>query len=263
LTYAGAPPCRGPESAPTADESAAPQSAPVEAVTRAANVDAFRPCSAVPRVGLAAPAEQELLGGRLALCHDVVGRRLAAVGHGGGARHDLHHQRRQPAEVLARLLVPDLVQLPELPLARQARRLGLQVGRRPARQTRGLVRLRVRHLRVEVVVDQEPPDVLVRVVADELLDVDAAVAERATLAVGLGDLGLDGDDALEAGSEVVRAAHRSECTQELRACASASAAKGGYERRGQTMTTGVPMPTCSKSHSASGIAMRMQPCERE
>ena len=47
LTYAGAPPCSGPESAPTADESAAPASAPVDATTRAVNVDAFRPCSAV------------------------------------------------------------------------------------------------------------------------------------------------------------------------------------------------------------------------
>ena len=47
FTYAGAPPCRGPESAPTAEDSAAPQSAPVEATTRAVNVEAFNPCSAV------------------------------------------------------------------------------------------------------------------------------------------------------------------------------------------------------------------------
>ena len=47
FTYAGAPPCSGPESAPTADESAAPQSAPVEATMRAVKVEAFRPCSAV------------------------------------------------------------------------------------------------------------------------------------------------------------------------------------------------------------------------
>src|SRR5919205_168438 len=47
FTYAGAPPCNGPDRAPTADDSAAPQSAPVEATTRAVNVDALRPCSAV------------------------------------------------------------------------------------------------------------------------------------------------------------------------------------------------------------------------
>src|SRR5207244_631906 len=46
-TYAGAPPCSGPERAPTAADIAAPQSAPVEATTRAVNVEALRPCSAV------------------------------------------------------------------------------------------------------------------------------------------------------------------------------------------------------------------------
>src|SRR5262245_61101239 len=47
FTYAGAPPCNGPESAPTPADSAAPQSAPVDAATRAVKVDALRPCSAV------------------------------------------------------------------------------------------------------------------------------------------------------------------------------------------------------------------------
>ena len=42
-----------------------------------------------------------------------------------------------------------------------------------------------------------PHTLLVRVAADELLDVDAAVAEHAALAIGLGDLGLDRDDAFE------------------------------------------------------------------
>ena len=45
-TRAGAPPWSGPESAPTADDSAAAASAPVEATIRAVNVDAFSPCSA-------------------------------------------------------------------------------------------------------------------------------------------------------------------------------------------------------------------------
>src|SRR5439155_26881157 len=122
-----------------------------------------------------------------------------------GARDDLHHLRRGAAGILPRLLVGDLVQLPELPRAGEARGLGLEVRRRVACETRGLVRLRVRHLRVEVVVDQEPPDILVRVVPDEVFDVDAAVAERAAFTIGLGDLRLDGDDPLEAWLEV---AHR-------------------------------------------------------
>jgi hypothetical protein len=37
---------------------------------------------------------------------------------------------------------------------------------------------------------------------DELLDVDSAVAKDAALSVGLGDLGLDRDDAFEARLEV-------------------------------------------------------------
>src|SRR5262249_52379882 len=67
------------------------------------------------------------------------------------------------------------------------------------------------------------------VVADELLDVDAAVAERAALAVRLGDLRLDGDDAFESRLEVVVTAHRtsnsiSRPTDRSRAAASTSAA---------------------------------------
>ena len=66
--------------------------------------------------------------------------------------------------------------------------------------------------RLEVVVDEEPPDALVRIAADELLDVDASVAEHAALAVGLRDLRLDGDDALETGLEVGYLAHGKDAT---------------------------------------------------
>jgi hypothetical protein len=45
-TRAGAPPCSGPDIAPTAPDSAAATSAPVEAITRAVKVEAFMPCSA-------------------------------------------------------------------------------------------------------------------------------------------------------------------------------------------------------------------------
>ena len=46
-------------------------------------------------------------------------------------------------------------------------------------------------------VDQQAPDLLERDPADDLLDVDAAVAQRGPFLVGLGDLGLERDDALE------------------------------------------------------------------
>src|SRR5437764_143088 len=80
-------------------------------------------------------------------------------------------------------------------------RLRLEIGRRVSGQPCWLVGLGIGHLRLEVVVDEQPPDVLVGVAPDELFDVDAAVAERAAFAVGLGDLGLDGDDAFQAGLE--------------------------------------------------------------
>jgi hypothetical protein len=159
------------------------------------------------RIRFAAPPEQELLRRRLALCDHVVGRRLPSLGDSGRAGHDPHHLRGQTAEILARLLVRDLVQLPELPLAGKSSRFGLEVGRRVAGQLRRLERLRVRHLRVQVVVDEQAPHVLVGVVADELLDVDAAVAELPAFTVGLGDLRLDGDDAFEPRLELV---HRAE-----------------------------------------------------
>ncbi len=45
-TREGAPPCSGPDIAPMAPEREAATSAPVEAMTRAVNVEAFMPCSA-------------------------------------------------------------------------------------------------------------------------------------------------------------------------------------------------------------------------
>jgi len=45
-TREGAPPCNGPDIAPTAAENAAATSAPVDATTRAVKVEAFMPCSA-------------------------------------------------------------------------------------------------------------------------------------------------------------------------------------------------------------------------
>ena len=158
----------------------------------------------VTRVGLAAPAQEELLGRRGAARDHLVRNRVAeAVGDTGRAGHDRHHLRGQAAEVLPGLLVRDLVHLAEPPRARQARRLGLEVRRGVSGQAGGLVRLRIRHRRAQIVVDEQPPDVLVGVVADELLDVDSAVAERTPFAVRLGDLGLDGDDALEPWLEIV------------------------------------------------------------
>ena len=50
---------------------------------------------------------------------------------------------------------------------------------------------------LEAIVDQQSPDLLVGDGADQLLDVDAAVAQRAAVAIGLGDLRGECDDPLE------------------------------------------------------------------
>src|SRR5262249_3142341 len=98
-------------------------------------------------------------------------------------------------------------ELLELPHAREVGDLGLQIGRRVAGQALRHIRLRVGHLRVDVPVDEEAPDVLVRVAADELLDVVAAVTEGAAHGVGRRDRRLDRYDAFEPWPEVV---HRPE-----------------------------------------------------
>ena len=56
-------------------------------------------------------------------------------------------------------------------------------------------------------VDQQSPDAAERHPADELLDVDAAVAQRGAFLVGLGDLRVEGDDALETLVDLDHAGH--------------------------------------------------------
>ena len=62
--------------------------------------------------------------------------------------------------------------------------------------------LRGRQARVELVVDEQAPHVAEGDLADEVLDVDAPVAQDAAVTVGLGDLGLECDDALKSGDEL-------------------------------------------------------------
>ena len=57
----------------------------------------------------------------------------------------------------------------------------------------------------EFAVDQQSPHVAESdVLADQILDVDTAVAQRAAVLVGLGDLGGEGHHAFEAGDEILR-----------------------------------------------------------
>ncbi len=161
----------------------------------------------VPGIGLAAPLEQEALGGDLApFHHRAVDRPRVAVAETRRLRSDGEHQGGDASEVLARLVVGDVDQLVERPVRTEARRHRLQVGRRVACQVGCGVRLRRRQPGLRRLVHEEAPHLLEVHVADELLDVDAAVAERSTVAIGLRDLRLEGHDALESRLEI---AHRS------------------------------------------------------
>ncbi len=156
------------------------------------------------RVGLVAPAAHEALddGGRLV---DVrlgdhrpadAARRLCDEGQG----HDRH-----VGEVLASGVVIDVEERLQPPRGSQHRDRRLHVDAHVAGVDRDGERLGRGESGVELVVDEQAPHVAEGHAADELLDVDSAVAQDAAVAVRLGDLGLEGDHALQARHEI---AHR-------------------------------------------------------
>ena len=128
-------------------------------------------------------------------------RRLAGAARRLRDERERHHRRAR--EVVARLLVGDVDQLPEAPLGREHRQRGLHVDARVAGADRQRVRLGRRQARARSAPSTSRPQTCSNGHrADEVLDVDAAVAQRAALLVGLGDLGGEGDDALEAGLDL-------------------------------------------------------------
>jgi len=64
-------------------------------------------------------------------------------------------------------------------------------------------RLGRRQARAELAVDEQSPHIAERDRADQILDIDAAVAQRAAVFVRLGDLGFEGDHAFEARAVVL------------------------------------------------------------
>ena len=64
------------------------------------------------------------------------------------------------------------------------------------------MRLGGRQARLERAVHEQAPNVLEAHLAHEILDIDAAVAQRAACLIGLGDLCGEGDYALEAGLDL-------------------------------------------------------------
>ena len=111
-------------------------------------------------------------------------------------------------EIVARLLVGDVDDLLHPPLRAERRERSLEIGRHRSARVLQLDPVDGLERRVDVLVDEQPPDVLERVAADELLDVDAAVAERAAVLVRLGDLRLERDDAFEPRAEVLSCSFR-------------------------------------------------------
>ena len=131
-------------------------------------------------------------------------RRHAGPARGLGDERERHHRRAR--EILARLVVGDVEQLLHPPLGPEHRQRGLEVDARVAGADRERMRLGRREAGLVAAVDQEPPDLLERHAPDEVLDIDAAVAEGAALLVGLGDFSLEGDYALEAGLDLAQRA---------------------------------------------------------
>ena len=148
-------------------------------------------------VGLAAPADQEPLGEGLALVDLGLGddRLAEAARRLGGVRQ---HHDGDAGQVEPGLLVGDVVGLAHAEHRREHRDRGLHVGADVTGVDGDVVGLGRRQAGGVGAVDEEAPDVLEGHAADEVLDVDAAVAQRGALLVGLGDLGLERDDTFEA-----------------------------------------------------------------
>src|SRR5690606_16416993 len=83
----------------------------------------------------------------------------------------------------------------------------LHVGSDVAGVHRDGVGLGRRQARLVGAVDEQAPDLLERHAADQVLDVDTAVAQRRPFLVGFGDLALERDDAFQAVVHFSHAAH--------------------------------------------------------
>ena len=177
---------------------------------RAVKVDALRPCSAVqiqyvsiafacasftsPRQASRKRSAAVSPSMHLLLRH----RRLVRAAR--RLRDDRERRGGEPPQILLRLLVVDVDELAELPLAAEAGERRLELRHVAAGAVLELA-VRSRQARLEGLVDEQPPHLLERNLPDEVLDVDAAVPELAAFLVGLCDLRLEGDDAGEAWAE--------------------------------------------------------------
>ena len=157
--------------------------------------------SASPRQRIRKRSGIELRLVHLALRYGRLADAARRLGH-ERERHD-----RYPREVVARLLVGDVDQLPEPPLGGEHGQRRLEVHARVAGAHRERVRLGRRQAGLVGAVHEQAPDLLEGHLAHELLDVHPPVPERAALLVRLGDLALEGDDPLETGRDLNQLGH--------------------------------------------------------
>ena len=177
----------------------------------------------VPRVRLSAPAR----AGSARRSTRVVELGLRARAAARRPRADWATNDSAAAEaareVVARLLVADVDQLAESPSRRRAARAP-PAGRRARRRVRTGSALRLGRAAgpgSKAPSTSRPQTLLEGDRADEVLDVDAAVAQRAAVAVGLGDLGGEGDDALETRLDFAHLAHFRSTVTRRKPCSNA------------------------------------------
>lgn len=151
----------------------------------------------VARVRFAAPAGQEALGDRLrGVDLALRDRRPAEPARRLGDERERHH--RGERKVVTGLGIGDVEHGSEPPLRAERGQGGLHVGARVAGMEAERVGRGGLQAGKQAVIDEQAPDLFEWHLADQLLDVDPAVAQRVTIAVGLGDLGREGNDPFEA-----------------------------------------------------------------
>ena len=155
----------------------------------------------MPGIGLAAPANEEGLGGGLRLVNPLL-RDFGKFGAARGPGDEREQLRAGPADVLACLLGGDVEQRAQAPACAKRSDTALRVHPHVTGADWEVHRLGWRQAREERVVDEQSPDVPEGHVADEFLDVHSPVAERPAFLVRLCDLGLERHNAFESRLEI-------------------------------------------------------------
>ena len=163
-------------------------------------------CLDVLGVGLAAPADQHPLDDGVGLIDPGL-RDHRPTDATGALRHEGHGHDRGTRELFARGVIANVEQRLEAPRRSEHGECRLDIDTDVTGVHGDREGLGRRQTWVELVVDEESPHVAVGHPTDEVLDVDAAVAQGAAFFVWLGNLGLEGDDTLESRHEVRHVVH--------------------------------------------------------